>query len=151
MISARELLSTELSRAYDAGQCAVVVCQLASMKEIGNQYGPQGVDEALKALSMLLLRAVPPGAKVAKLKLTIFGIVLRGDGQTALALARDIVQQADREPVIVAKNRAVHLKVAVGVAASNEGSGLAPTQLVFEASWRALDVAPYQKGSIASG
>lgn len=75
-----------------------MVCQLLSIRERGDQYGVHALDAAVDALTKMIIKSVLPGSKVAKLKLTIFGVVLPGDGPAALDVARDIVRLADHNP-----------------------------------------------------
>jgi GGDEF domain-containing protein len=146
-----DLLGAELAKGYANQPCAAIVCQFASLKEIGDEYGMPGVDSALAAITEAIAVSLPPGALVAKLKLTIFCILLHGDNSTAARLARQIVRRVTEEPVEVPKGRVALLKAFAGTAASNEGTGLPPAQLIFEAAWRALTVAPYREGGVASG
>jgi len=105
----------------------------------------------MKAVTELISRGAPDDARVAQLSQDMFGVLVYTGRSTSPSIARGIVELVAAAPVEVAKGRSVPLNVVAGVAASDEASGLPPAQLVFEATWRALFVAPYRKDGVADG
>jgi GGDEF domain-containing protein len=145
------LLGHDLLKAYESPPCAVVVCHLTSMREIGDEFGIPAVDGAMNALLKVIVERLPSGAAMGKLKFTMFAIILSAGADSARSLATAIVAEATSHPVEVVRGGQVVLKVVAGSAATDEAEPMPPARLLFEAGWRALAIAPTREDGVCSG
>jgi GGDEF domain-containing protein len=146
-----ELLGADLADAYQGQACSFIVCLFASWEAVADEYGHRGVDNAVKALAKSIRKSLPDDARAGQLTHDMFGVLVNRGRSASSAVARQIVERVTAVPAEVAKGRTVQLDLIAGVAASDEAPGLPPAQLVFEATWRALFVAPYRKDGVADG
>jgi GGDEF domain-containing protein len=148
MRTPHELFDDDLPAACLRAPCSLLVCDLLSWKEIGDRYGHTATDLAVDGLRAIVSKVLPRGAIAAHIRLTKYVILVHGDLTVGERLAHKIIREAASRPIVVSAPESVVLRIAVGVASSDDGA--VPARMAFDATWRAIGIAPHLPTLVAS-
>jgi len=121
-----------------APEFAVTVFDIDHFKQINDEYGHGGGDEALRACARTFLEALPEGSFFARIGGEEFGAILTGLSEEESGMVADRLRRAIKAANVHYDGRAIALTVSAGICHS------ASVPRSFDAMMRAADARLYE-------